>query len=477
MFPEKLKEALIALAEEEEVYVAGGPVRDALLGRRSKDLDLVVPQEAARVSHHLAQRLGTKLVVLDEEEGVFRLPLEEDFFLDISQFRKNATTIDEDLKARDFTINALAVELKTFLTRKAPLWPIIDPTGGLKDLEKRLIRAISRANLLDDPLRFLRAYRLAAELAFVIEADTRQQIRALAPEINKVARERVGFEIRLLFENPCGLIVSLMAEDKLLFEIWPELKEAEGVAQPTFHHLDVLGHLLLSLEMADLVLENPLRYFPSPTGENPFSSSLKTGEARSVIRLAALFHDVGKPHTFALRHRITFYEHDRMGAEIFTRIGQRLCFSKKFIKQVAILIKNHMRPFHLLREFRAGRLSKRAMRRLLKDCPDYPALFVVAMADSLASAGPDKEEGLEAELASLFWEIHRFHEETLSVQGKERLVTGRDLIELFGLEPGPIFKELLEAVEEARVEGYLKTREEALSFLAELIRKKFAQNP
>ena len=472
--PEDLKEALLALAERVELYVAGGPVRDSLLDRPFKDLDLVVREGALSLAKDLAKRLRTKVVPLDEEEGVFRLPLEGGFFLDLSEFRENAKKISQDLMARDFTINALAVPLKDFLLRPKETWVVIDPTGGLLDLERGLIRAIGRKNLVADPLRLLRAYRLGAELGFALEGRTRALVRELSQSLKEVARERIGAEVKALFEHPCGRIIKLMAEDGLLFVVFPELERAQGVPQPSFHHLDVLGHLLLSLKKADQVLKDPSRYFGPPPGEDPFREVVQSLEGQAAVRLAALFHDVGKPETFAIRHRITFYEHDRQGARIFEEIGQRLCLPKRFSQKVASYIRYHMRPFHLLHEFKAGRLTKRAMRRLVKDCSDYPALFLVAMADSLASAGPDKEEGLEEELAALFWEIYRFHQETLRLQEKERLVTGKDLIELFGLEPGPIFRELLEAVEEARAEGMVRNREEALSFLEELIRKNFS---
>ena len=459
------------------VYVAGGPVRDVLLGRPLKDLDLTVPAQAKALAQEMASLVpGAKFVVLHEEEGVIRVVFPQGFFVDLSEFRKGATTIEEDLFQRDFTVNALAVPLKEFCHKPPSHWQIIDPTKGRRDLEQRLVRAIREENLADDPLRLLRAYRLAAELNFSLEDQTRIWIRELASRIWQVAPERIGTEIRLLFEQRAGRLVSLMAEDALLFQVFPELKEAQGVAQPSFHHLDVLGHLLLALEKADEILEEPTKFFGPPPGEDPFRGVISSPEEQSIVRLAALFHDLGKPRTFALRHRITFYEHDRVGAELFGQIGERLRFSKRFSKRVARLIRHHMRPFHLLGEFRRGRLTKRALRRLIKDVPDYTSLFLVAMADSLASAGPDKEEDLEAELAALFWEVHRFHEETFTVQQKERLVSGRDLIDLFGLEPGPIFRELLEAVEEARVEGKVKTRDEALEYLSRLIAQRFVQS-
>ncbi len=472
--PQTVKKILEALSTREEVYVAGGPVRDTLLGRAFKDIDLTVPSGARELAKKIAHDFQGRLIILDEEEEVFRVAV-EGFFLDFSRFRKGALDITEDLKERDFTINALAVSLKEFLNLPPSRWSLIDPLAGRKDLARRLVRAIGRENLSDDPLRMLRGYRLAAELSFNLEADTRKWIRELATEIEKVARERITAEIKALFAQKAGPLVSLMAEDEILFVIFPELEEARGVSQPSFHHLDVFGHLLLSLEMEDLIIEAPERYFGLPEeAHNPFEEAQKDPQKQIILRLAALFHDVGKPKTFAIRHRITFYEHDRVGAEIFWHLGERLRFPKRLSKEVAHLIRHHMRPFHLLREFREGRLTRRAMRRLIKDVPRYEMLFMVAMADSLASAGPDKEPGLEQELAALFWEIHRFHQETLAVQERERLVTGKDLIDLFGLEPGPLFRELLEAVEEARAEGLVKTREDALSYLTNLIREKYA---
>ena len=471
--PETVKEALHHLSSR-EIYVCGGAIRDALLGRPFKDLDLTVPGGAHKLARQIAQKFAAHLVALDEKEEVFRVVI-GDFFLDFSRFRKETRSIVEDLKERDFTINALALPLKDFLDLPPQKWSLIDPLGGQKDLERRLVKAIGRENLLDDPLRMLRGYRLAAELSFSLEARTRGWVQELAFEIQKVSPERIVSELKALLAVKAGRIISLMAEDEILFAIFPELERARGVAQPSFHHLDVLGHLLLSLEMEDLVIEDPGRYFGRWEEGNPFSSISFDPEKQIILRLAALFHDIGKPETFAIRHRITFYEHDRVGAQIFVKLAERLRFPKKLARETAHLIRHHMRPFHLLGEYRKGRLTKRAMRRLIKDVPRYEMLFMVAMADSLASAGPDKEPGLERELADLFREIHRFYRETLVVQEKERLVTGRDLIDLFGLEPGPLFRELLEAVEEARAEGKLKTREEALQFLSSLISKRFQQ--
>jgi len=470
-----VKEALSKLAVQTEVYLCGGTLRDLLLERPFRDLDLVLPKKALHWAKFLAREIKGKAIVLHQEEGVVRVASPEGLIIDFSAFRGGAKDISQDLRLRDFTINALAVPLKETLLKSVFSWGIIDPTGGRQDLARRLIRVITKENFEADPLRLLRAYRLMAELNFALEGHTRSYVTELKTSLLKVAAERVATELKLLFETPrAGKAVSLMDEDELLEVIFPELEACRGVEQPSFHHLDVLGHSLLALEMADQVLKDPSAFFGEAEGENPFDPIVRDAEKASLVRWAALFHDVGKPATFKIRDRITFYEHDRVGAELFETIGKRLRLPKKFTQTVSLLIRQHMRPFHLLKEFLAGKLTPRAMRRLIKACPDYVSLFLVAMADSLASAGPDKEADLERHLASLFWEIHRFHQETMAPITQERLVTGRDLIDLFGLEPGPLFRELLEAVEEARVEGKIKNREEALDFLATLLGEKFS---
>ncbi len=470
-----LKEALAKLAVQTEVYLSGGTIRDLLLKRPFRDLDLVLPNKALAWAEFLAREIKGKAIVLHQEEGVVRVASPEGLIIDFSEFRGGAKDIFQDLKLRDFTINALAVPLKVALLKPVFSWEIIDPTSGRQDLARRLIRVIAKENFEADPLRLLRAYRLMAELDFILEERTRSYVAELKASLLKVAVERIATELRLLFETPqTGKAVSLMDEDGLLGTIFPELETCRGVEQPSFHHLDVLGHSLLALEMADQVLKDPLVFFGQPEGSDPFDSVVRDAEKASIVRMAALFHDIGKPATFKIRDRITFYEHDRVGAELFEAIGKRLRFPKKFTQMVSLLIRQHMRPFHLLKEFLAGRLTPRAMRRLIKACPDYVSLFLVAMADSLASAGPDKEADVEKHLASLFWKIHRFYQETMAPMSQERLVTGRDLIDLFGLEPGPWFRELLEAVEEARVEGKIRDRQEALDFLTKLLRKKFS---
>jgi len=463
----EIQNFLQELARRGEVYVTGGAVRDILRGERVGDLDLTVVDLSPReVAEEAARRLSWALVPLHEEFGVFRVA-RGSFSLDISGLRPGAMNIEDDLRLRDFSFNALAVPLSKALERSPSEWPLLDPYQGLRDLKAGLIRAISRRNLIDDPLRILRAYRFYALGFGEIEAETRRWLSAERDRLLGVARERIIYELILILKSErTGETFLLMAEDEVLFVIFPELAEARGVPQPSFHHLDVLGHSLLALSRAEEVLRAPGKFFGDP---EPFEELLSDPERRIAVKLAALFHDLGKPKTFAVRDRITFYEHEKVGARIFLEMAERLRFKKDLAKRVAHLIRNHMWPFHLLAEKEKGRLTARAKRRLLRDVPEYPDLFVVAMADGLAARGPDKDPDEEEKLAEFFRELHEFYRETLRKVERKRLVTGRDLIEIFGLAPGPIFRKLLEAVEEAQVEGRVKTREEALEYIAGIL--------
>ncbi|WP_456430805.1 CCA tRNA nucleotidyltransferase [Thermosulfuriphilus sp.] len=446
-------------------YLTGGTVRDIILGRRIRDIDLTVPKGAIYLAKEVADLMGGAFVLLDDREGVARV-VKGELILDFSDFREGTRNIEEDLKRRDFTINALAVLIEEALREKGSL---IDPTHGLSDLQQKLIRATSEEVFKKDPLRILRAYRLSAELLFRVSPETRSLISQHKAELKRVAPERIISELNLIFETwrAAAAIRSMRKEGS--FEIlFPELEDGVGVIQPGFHHLDVLEHSLETLAMMEKLLMVPERYFGRP---HPSFVRLES-RSRRLLKLAALFHDVGKPQTLAYKDgRPTFYNHDLVGSEIFILWARRWRLSLKEAEKVAILIRLHMRPFHLLREFKNKTLTPRAKRRLLKDTGQaYPDLFLLAMADTLASNGEAKPPDAEEALAALFWEIDRFyHQQVEPVIKRPRLLTGDDLIRELGLTPGPIFRRLLEAVEEAAILGEVKDRTQALLLVKSLL--------
>jgi poly(A) polymerase len=463
------------LSFSREAYVAGGPVRDWLLGRKVLDLDLVVPDGAIALARKFAQRTTGHFVMLDEKEGMARVAC-KDFILDFSQYRDMANNIEEDLCQRDFTINAMAVPLSSALpllnnysqlaTRNSQL-TILDPAGGLADLNNRIIRAIARKNLESDPLRLLRAYRFRSQLDFEIEQHTQVYIKELSSTIDSVASERISHELRLIMESKrAGRTLHEMVQVRLLQALLPEINPMEGMPQPGYHHLDVLDHSLATVKAMEDLIVNPCNKFFSC---EPIEGWIIGNSARIPdLKWAAFLHDIGKPACKGEKQgRLTFYRHDHIGSDMVLAIGKRLRWPKQETIFVAKMVRLHMRPFHLLKNLRQGGPTKRAMRRLLAETgADYPAIFLLAMADSMSGCGPLKPLELDAELAKLWEVVHTFYQDRLKpVKMRPRLLTGHDLQRIFSLSPGPLIGKSLDALEEAQVEGAVSTRDEAVSWL------------
>jgi poly(A) polymerase len=438
------------------------------LGRPAPDLDLAVSGHTLELARSLARDLGGTFVLLDDKERTARVVWRREI-LDLAEFR--APTLAEDLQARDFTINAMALNLEGILGKAPPA--LTDPWGGLDDLARGLIRVVRRENFRDDPLRLLRAYRFAATHGFRLTPETAAAVSSYLPEFAGVAGERVRQELFLLLAAPrAGSVLKEMDRAGLLTRVFPECGDLKGVEQDGFHHLDVFQHSLQTVACLDEVLAAPEHYFAGLAPE--LRDYLRSPFQESLLKLAALFHDAGKPRVQDRRSdpdRYTFYYHEQVGVEIFTGAAQRLRLSQAETKTVTRLISLHMRPFLLLPAFREGGLTPRALGRLVRAArPHLAGLFALAMADSLAGQGPRKPAGVEDVLAGLADAACRFLKERLEPQERQpRLLTGHDLIEVLGLEPGPSFRQILTAVEEAQWEGSVNTRQEALNLARSLL--------
>ena len=472
--------------QKEQVFIAGGPVRDWLLEKAVKDVDLVFSHGAITAAKNLASAFGGAFVMLDEAFQVARVVV-QDISYDFSQYRGDATTIKEDLAHRDFTINAMAVPLDKALehlsikenaglycSRDFVASALVDPFNGKGDLEEGLIRAISRKNLEADPLRMLRAFRFRAVLHFSIEPQTLSWISDMASYILKSAPERIDLELDKIMASPLsGITLRELFGCSLLRAIIPETAEMEGVEQPGFHHLDVLGHLFEAVSSMDKLVEDPCIKFRDC---EPFRQWLKANSQRVPwLKWAAFMHDFGKPARKGQKEngRVTFYEHDKEGAQMARDVAKRLRWSKEKQRFVSLLIRLHMRPFHLLNDLRKSGPSKRAMRRLLDEIgPDYPALFLLAMSDSMAGCGPMKPKELDDEIGLLFRKIHNFYLKSLKpVEENPPLLRGQDVMKALQVGPGPIVGKALRAVREAQVEGTVSTREEAIDFIRRQFKK------
>lgn len=448
-----------------QIYVVGGAVRDLLLGRTALDVDLAIDCDALIFGQRLAAILPGKFIILDEGQGVGRLVC-RGHIIDLAVFKDKSLTIEEDLVKRDFTINAMAISLADWLAHKQGA-ALIDPCGGQGDVQRKLIRLVYENALSDDPLRILRGFRLQANFGFDLDprfiALAREQKNLLA----RPAAERIASELHLIFESSrASAIVRAMAEGGILAEVCPEIMSGEGVGQPASHHLDVLEHNLAALEAMDDIIGHPGHYFPDATVL--MTAYLETAKRRRWLRWAALFHDLGKPQTRAIQdERITFYNHDLVGAHIFAQMAKRLRFANIDLETISLLISQHMRPFHLCNILRQGPVSAKACLRLVKSVGDeLPGLFLLAMADSLAGQGEAKPQAMEQEIAILFGQVQQQMEEHITpVLAGPPLLTGHDLIAA-GFVPGPSFSQILDDLQQAQVDGEVVDRDAARQWLA-----------
>nr|WP_321464996.1 HD domain-containing protein [uncultured Desulfobulbus sp.] len=454
-----------------ELYLAGGVVRDLLLGKPPQDIDLCVNREARSWAENLAARSGGALVPLGREEDAARV-VSRGLTVDFSSFRRGAATIVEDLRLRDLSINAMALRLDNLLHREGEspksALVLIDPTLGRADLENGVIRAAGPQSFIDDPLRLLRAFRFAASLGFSIDAQSVGWIRQFGDLIVRPAPERIAHELDLIMDSGHSAgTMSQMATTGLLWALIPELAAGVEMEQPASHHLDVFGHSLEALAQMERILENPRLWFPR--NNESLLVSLQQPAMHRLLCWAALMHDLGKPPTYARRvekdNRITFYHHDHVGARVFATYAQRFRWSNEDRELVSRLISHHMRPFFLANVARDGHLTLRACIRLLRKAGDIlPGLFLLAMADSLAGQGEARVVDMEQELGDLYAHLEQVRlDHVAPVKSAKPLINGHDLIKELHLQPSPIFKSILGAVEEAHMEGLVATRSEALT--------------
>jgi poly(A) polymerase len=452
------------LAREQgaQLWITGGTLRDVLLTRWPRDLDLAVQGDVEALGRAVARKARGKYVPLDHGTGTARVAVRSTQGIDwLDLVALRAPTIEADLAARDFTVNAIALPLEGVLAGDADF---IDPTGGRDDLHARRIRMTSEAALTDDPLRILRAYRFEARLGFELEPATRAALVRHASLAARPAGERLHHELSSLLEAPDPApVLARMMEDGALGAICPELAATLGVAQDGHHHLPVWEHTVETLaRLTDLLAP------PGPEGPPAAAEWAAAPGNREVLHWAALFHDVGKPPCRTQgEDRIRFHGHDAAGAELFENASVRLRLPGKKARRVARLVRHHLRPLHLLEPFRKGELTLRAVDRLCRDLgDDLPALFLLARADTRASLGPLAAPDADKMLGELFAHVEAVRESRIRpLEGARPLLTGTDLIRRFGQTPGERVGELLEALREARLNGEIADRAGAEAWL------------
>jgi len=417
-------------------WVVGGYVRDKLLARPHLDLDVVVEHgDSLAVARRFAElagapppvtfeRFGTAQVTLPGRLVEFVTARTESYAADSRKPDVRRATLDEDLRRRDFTVNTLLMDVDG---------KIHDRLGAREDLEAKLLRTPSDPvrTFTDDPLRMLRGVRFAAELGFELAPDLMPALRQLrsrlAPPV--ISAERIAEELRKMLESPRPkLALELLDEAGLLEVVLPELAACKGVAQTGYHTHDVFGHTLLAVE-----------------GTPP----------DLLTRLAALFHDVGKPRT--AKGDGTFIGHEEVGAEMARGALERLRFSQREIEVVTRLVRLHLRPVFYRSEWTDG-----AVRRLARDAgPHLDRLMALAKADIAASAYPEPEK-LD-ELQSRLDAVRSERPSRL-----QPLITGEEIMRARGIGPGPEVGRIKQKLEELVIEGEIQPEKQAvINYLSE----------
>jgi poly(A) polymerase len=441
-------------------WLVGGAVRDRALGRPLTDLDLVVdgdPEQAARAIAGATGRAAC--FALSEDFGAWRVVARDRAWqADLERLRGGS--LQEDLRLRDFTVNAIAEPIEGGGT--------IDPLGGLDDLSARRLRMAGPGAFADDPLRVLRLVRIAVELDLEPEKQTGEAARAHAGELSRVSAERVFMELRrILSSRRARHGIELLDELGAMAVVLPELAALQGIEQSRFHHLDVYGH---TLEVLDRTIE--LQVDPSAVfGEEhaadlrallvePLADELTRGEA---LRWGALLHDAAKPQTRGVRPQdghVTFIGHDVAGAELARTVLGRLRASERLRAHVAALARNHLRLGFLVHEPQP--LARRTVYSYLHACdPVEVDVTLLSVGDRLATRGDNAQRAIDAHLTlarGMLRDALRWRAE-----GPPRpLVRGDALAADLGIAAGPRVGELLEELAEAQYAGEIVTREQAL---------------
>ena len=459
-------------------YLVGGAVRDAILGMETGDLDVAVQGDSLVAASALALRTGGSVVVLDEMRGIVRVappPGEGQPQIDVTPIEG---AIDDDLRSRDFTLDAMAVALH----HDGSVLPVIDPLNGMADAKAGLVRVTSPDVFDDDPGRLMRAPRLAAQLRFEIEDSTRRAIRTKAHLVQTVAAERVRDELlKLLAEPNAAVSLRLLDDLDLLCRVLPELSAARGVTQPKEHYWDVFNHSIETVAQLERVLrhgpapeESDLRAIPRFDGMGAhFAEDIGDGRGRlAVLKLACLLHDIAKPETRTVEPsgRVRFLGHHTVGAETAGRIAERLRLSRRAAAYLTALVEHHLRPSQMAAP---GELpSRRALYRYYRDV-DEAAIdtLYLNLADYLGARGPDLDPVDWQEHCRVVCHILSGGTGDGDVVELPKLIDGNDLMQTFDLEPGPLIGELLETVWEAQAEGLVSSREDA----SELVRSRLSK--
>ena len=437
----KIKEVLEDL--DGELYLVGGVIRDYLLGVELNDIDLVVANRTQQVALEFATKVEGSFVTLDKPRGMYRV-VTSDVVYDFSDL--TVATIEQDLRRRDFTINAVALKPDE-ADHPEKNW--IDPWGGVYDIKHGVIKVVSDTAFTADPLRILRMVRFKAQFDFEITRNTKRLAIKAASQIFEVANERIKEElISICSYSKAAENIELLDKIGVISSLLPQVEELKRIGECKYHQEDVWTHSLMAVKKVEELLANQ------------FWSEQISSTKIPLLKLAALLHDYGKVFTKEESEgEIHFYGHQQVGVEKLRPLLAKLKFSNQELDYILTLVRYHMRPFAL---YRAENLTSKGKYRFFKAGADFVAdICLLAAADKLSTAELNNREqelksGLQF-LKNLIADKEEFKE-----REQNKLISGKDLIAKFNLAEGPKIGDVLEKINRLQAEGQIETRSQAL---------------
>lgn len=439
-----------------EIYLVGGAIRDFYLSCENFDKDIVVnSRDAEKFARNLAKSLSATFILLDDENKIYRLITKDKLnCIDVASLM--GETIEDDLKRRDLTINALAVNLKTL--------ELIDVVGGIDDLKEKKIKHICEQNFVEDPVRLLRVYRFQATLGFDVVSDLSKIIEKHAAKIKNVAVERVNYELLKLFSGKFSAD-SLLQMDKagLLKQILPIAEELKDVPPNLHHHLDLFFHSVEVVKQIQEIYEKSC-----PEVQNHLQSVDFGGMTRLAhLKLAGFLHDIGKPSTWTIeedtgKHR--FIKHDDIGSKMGAKILKAAKFSKKQTEYITKMIKYHIYPSHVVcAPDMTEKIYMRFVRKMGNDAVD---IITLAMADRLSARGVEiTDEIVEKNIGNLKLLLDFYLNIKDNLEPLPKLLSGEEIMEILNLKPSVELGEIIKTLKEAQLAGDIVTKEDALAFI------------
>lgn len=441
-----------------EAYLVGGSVRDMLRGDKPMDYDIVVPGNPEIFASIIAERLNKKVIKLGKDLfSVYRI-VTDALSIDVTAAKGN--DIETDLRNRDFTVNAMACDLST--------GKIIDRMGGVDDLHNHTVRMVSPGVFEDDPVRLIRAFRMAVTLNFSIEPMTYHAISRQSCAIGQMAAERIWSELRRIMACPrsCPTLIG-MAETNVLFSFIPEMAALQTCGQNRHHGTDVFTHTLRAYQALENLLNHTDQAFTQPTVD--FFRRMGT-EMQILIKLAVLLHDIGKPASRSQddQGNVHFYGHAGKSASLSRMICKRLRMSNHHQNRVEHVVRYHQRPLSIYLAQKNQLPRPKTVGRFFRQCgPLTPFVLLHAIADNLGKEAPKGHRNTE--MIAFFKKLLAAYYRNHLTEDRTPLITGRDVMNRFKLAPSPLIGKILRHVEELQIEGSLTDGDQAMAWVSDYL--------